>query len=260
MAGNAGLLPGFGTLLGKELAESLRSKRLVIFTVVMTGVCLLIPAFGFHNLDNYGSGGRHAVTDDDMHTMLASWTLLVGYLGSLMVIASTVDAVTRERSMGIAAWIVTKPVSRLSYLLAKATAHTLVACVALVIVPSVAWYVVTSALFTGVPFAGAYIAAAILCLEMVFLSAFTVALGVPLRSVTPIAIIALALWFMPTFVPAIGALSWTYHILPAYLPIEATAAAVDEASRSTASVPIAAAIFAVLAFAGAVLMFERQEL
>jgi ABC-2 type transport system permease protein len=260
MPSNGGLLPGFGVLLGKELAEALRSKRLVIFAVVMTSVCLLVPAFGFYNLDNYGSDGRHTVTDHDMHTMLGSWAVLVGYLGSLMVIASTVDAVTRERTMGIAAWIVTKPVSRLSYLLAKATAHTLVACLALVIAPSIVWFVVTAALFTGVPFATVYIAASILCLEMAFLSAFTVALGVPLRSVTPIAIIALALWFMPTFVPSISALRWTYHVLPAYLPLEATAAAVDEMSATTATVPIASAIIAVLAFAGAVVMFERQEL
>jgi len=259
VASNGGLIPGFGVLLGKELAEALRSKRLVIFAVIMTGVCLLVPAFGFANLDHYGSGSRHTVSDDDMHTMLATWAALVGYLGSLMVIASTVDAVSRERATGITAWIVTKPVSRLSYLLAKAASHTLVACVALVIVPSVVWYAVTAALFANVPFASVYIAAAMLCLEMGFLSAFVVALGVPLRSVTPIAIIALALWFMPTVLPAFS-LRWMVYILPSYLPIEATLASIDETSASTVTVPIASAIAGALAFAGAVIMFERQEL
>jgi ABC-2 type transport system permease protein len=259
VASNGGLTPGFGVLLGKELAEALRSKRLVIFAVVMTGVCLLVPAFGFANLDHYGSGSRHTVSDDDMHTMLVSWAALIGYLGSLMVIASTVDAVSRERATGITAWIVTKPVSRLSYLLAKATAHALVACVTLVIVPSAVWFAVTAALFTHVPFANVYIAVAILCLEMGFLSAFVVALGVPLRSVTPIAIIALALWFMPTVLPVFS-LRWMLYILPSYLPIEAMLAAVDKMSGRTATVPLASAIAGLLVFAGAVIMFERQEL
>jgi ABC-type transport system involved in multi-copper enzyme maturation permease subunit len=256
---NGGLLPGFGALLGKELDEALRSKRLVIFAVIMTGVCLLVPAFGFANLDHYGSGSRHTVVSDDMHTMLASWAALTGYLGSLMVIASTVDAVSRERATGITAWIVTKPVSRFSYLLAKATAHALVGCVTLVIVPSAVWFAVMALLFAHVPFANVYIAAAILCLEMGFLSAFVVALGVPLRSVTPIAIIALALWFMPTVLPAFN-LRWMVYVLPSYLPIEAMLTSGGDMSLHTATIPMAAAIAGLLTFAGAVIMFERQEL
>ena len=74
-----------------------------------------------------------------MEDMLASWAGIAGYLGALMVIAASIDAVVRERSLGVTAWIITKPVSRLSYLLAKAAGHALTAAIAIIGIPSLVW-------------------------------------------------------------------------------------------------------------------------
>lgn len=256
----AAMLPGFAVLFHKEMLEARRSKRIIIFLVIMTGVLILVPVISYLRIDNIGGGSRHQIDTDGMKGMLASWSALIGYLGSLMVIASTVDAVSRERAVGISAWILTKPVSRPSYLIAKAAAHTAINLVTLVVIPTTIWLVLTLVLFVDVPTARILLAASILGIEVFFLSFVTIALGVPFRSVTPITLIALAVWFLPNFVPAIGSLRWTYRILPSYLPVSAVSAAIDEMSGATLTVPVAAVIITVALTALALLQFERQEL
>lgn len=254
------LLPGFGVLFGKELLEARRSKRIIIFLVIMTGAVILVPVIGYLRIEHFGTGARHEILSDDMQGMLAAWSALVGYLGSLMVIASTVDAMTRERSLGISAWILTKPVSRPSYVLAKASAHTAINIVTLVLIPTAVWLAITVVLFAGVPASHMLLAAGILSIEVFFLSFVTIALGVPFRSVTPISLVALAAWFLPNLVPAIGSLNWTYRILPSYLPLAAVSAAVDEMSWPTLTVPLAAVGSAAVLTVLALVQFERQEL
>lgn len=258
-AGRA-LMPGFAVLARKELLEARRSKRMIVFVVIMTGALLLIPVIGYLRIENLGGGSRHEINSDSMQGLLGSWSALVGYLGSLMVIASTVDAMTRERSLGISAWILTKPVSRPSYVLAKASAHTAINIVTLVLIPTAVWLALSVALFAGVPVAQIVLAAGILGIEVFFLSFVTIALGVPFRSVTPISLLALAIWFMPNFVPAIGSLRWTFRVLPSYLPIAAISAAMDEMSWPTLTVPLAAVVSAVVLTVLALIQFERQEL
>ena len=254
------LLPGFSVLLAKELLEARRSKRIIIFLVIMTGALLLIPLIGYARIEHVGDGARHVIGSDALDRMLGTWATLVGFLGSLMVIASTVDAMTHERSLGVTAWIVTKPVSRVSYLMSKAVAHAIIACVTLVLLPSLVWLVVMIALFANVPVTQVFGGTAILCVEMCFLSFSIVALGVPLRSVAPIAVIALALWFLPNIVPAIESLRWTYRVLPSYLPLAALSASLGETRGFTITVPLAALVIAALAFVLAVFWFEGQEL
>lgn len=254
------LLPGFGVLFEKEVWESRRSKRMIVFLLIMTGAVVLVPIIGYFRLDDFGSGGRHLVDDDGMDAMLGSWSALIGYLASLMVIASTVDAVTHERALGITAWITTKPVSRPSYLLAKASAHAAVASATLVLIPTLVWLVLSVLLFAEIPVAAVIVAAAILCVEVAFLSFVIVALGVAFRSVPPVAILALAIWFVPNFVPIIATLDWTYRVLPSYLPLAALSVAIEETEAATWTVPLASVVIAAAAFAVGVVWFERQEL
>lgn len=256
----APLLPGFGVLFGKELMEARRSRRMILFVVIMTGALILIPVIGYLRIENFGAGWRHEIDSDGMRSLLGSWSALVGYLGSLMVIASTVDAMTRERALGVSAWILTKPVSRPSYVLAKASAHTAINIVTLVLLPTAVWLAITVVLFTDVPTVQIGLAACILGVEVFFLSFVTIALGVPFRAVTPVTLIALAVWLLPNFVPAIGSLSWTYRVLPSYLPLAAVSAAIDDMGWPTVTVPLAGVLTAVALTALALLQFERQEL
>jgi ABC-type transport system involved in multi-copper enzyme maturation permease subunit len=260
LAAPSHLLPGFRVLFDKEVAESRRSKRMIIFLVIMTIAVLLIPLIGYFNIEDLGDGGRILPSEDNMDAMTGSWAVLVGYLASFMVIAATVDAVTRERALGITAWIATKPVSRLSYLLAKACAETTVAGTTVVVIPTVIWLAVTLLLFEHVPVADIIIATSILVVEVAFLAFLVVGLGVIFRSVAPIAIIVLAVWFIPNIVPSVTTQEWTADVIPSYLPFAALSAAIDEYGRFTWTIPASALIIAAAAFLAAFVQFERQEL
>ncbi len=255
------LLPGFGILFHKEFLEARRSKRIIIFLVIMTGALTFVPVIGYLRLENLGTGSRHVVDSEDMQGLVGAWSALVGYLGSLMVIASTVDAMTRERAVGISAWILTKPVSRPSYVLAKASAHTAINIITLILIPTLIWFVITFALFADLPSMRILLACVILGVEVTFLSFLTIALGVPFRSVTPVSLITLAIWFLPNFVPAVSSLEWTYRVLPSYLPLAAVAAAADtELTSPLLTIPLASLGATVLLTTLALLQFERQEL
>ena len=256
---HTGALPGFRVLLETELLDARRSKRLIAFVLIMSGVVALVPLLTFVNADNYATGGRHLLRPGAMDSLVGTWAGLIGFMGSLMVIASTVDALTHERSIGVTAWVITKPVSRLSYLLAKASAHAIVASFTIVLAPSIVWLLLTVMLFQGVSLPAVLGAVLILCVEMAFLSFTVIAIGVAFRSVAPIAIIALAGWFLPTVIPAL-ALNWTYHVLPSYLPLAAIGAGVSAHEGFIVTVPIASMIIAAIVFAAAVISFERQEL
>jgi ABC-2 type transport system permease protein len=256
-----GLLPGFEVLFEKELLDARRSKRMLIFLAIMTIGVVLVAVIPYYAADHTSSGMRHTVSEDNMADIVGSWAALIGYLGSLMVIASTVDAVSSERSLGISAWIITKPVSRLSYLLAKALAHSLTSFGTLVVVPSAVWIALMVLLFNDVPMDRVLLALVLLTIEMTFLSFVIVALGVPLKSVMPIALVALGVWFIPNFVPAIGRIEWTAYVIPSYLPLGAVAASYgDWFHWFFITVPSSAIVIATAAFIGAVLLFERQEM
>ena len=259
--GGIGVLPGFGVLFEKEILDATRSKRMLIFLVIMTAGCALVATLAYYTADHFGGGARHTVSEDDMGNIVGSWAALIGYLGSLMVIASTVDAVSGERALGVSAWIITKPVSRLSYLLAKAVAHTVTSLATLVVIPTVVFIALMVLLFNDVPMDRVLLALLLLSIEMTFLSFLIISLGVPLKTVMPIALIGLAFWFIPNFVPAIGAIEWTYRVIPSYLPLLAVAAAYGDGFEwMFVTVPVAALIVAGTAFVGAVLVFERQEM
>jgi ABC-2 type transport system permease protein len=263
MANEGGaLLPGLGELLRKEVLEARRSKRALIFVLVMTGVMLLIPLIAFYNTDDLGGGARRVVSEEDMEAIVGSWAGIMAYLGSLMVIASTVDAMSYERSSGITAWIVTKPVARVSYLLAKALGHALVSAATVVVVPSLIWLVVTSLLFAEIQYALVFWAMTIMFVEVLFLTFCIVALGVPLRAVVWVALISLGLWFIPVAAPAVTALEWSYRVLPSYLPIAVIAASLSGSATDSEVFTISVASLAIggIVFLVAVLAFERQEL
>jgi ABC-2 type transport system permease protein len=254
------ILPGLLVLFRKELAETRRSRRAVIFAGIMTMFVVLTPVIGFFEAEVVSEGARKTVIDQHMRGMLGTWAGLTAYIGSLMVIASTLDAVTRERNAGVTAWIATKPVSRLSYLLAKALAYSVTSIAAIVIVPTMFWALFMVLMFNDVPWGHVGIGVVVLSAEMAFLSFFTVALGVPFRSVAAVALSALAVWFLPGVLPAFEELRWTYGVLPAYLPFVAIKAAVGDLTQDVLTVPLASLAFALSTFLVAALRFDRQEL
>ena len=64
------LLPGFGVLLSKELLEARRSKRIILFVVIMSAALLLIPLIGYARIAYSGDGFQHVIGAQSMNRML----------------------------------------------------------------------------------------------------------------------------------------------------------------------------------------------
>ncbi|HXK32611.1 MAG TPA: ABC transporter permease subunit [Dehalococcoidia bacterium] len=259
-------LPGFGVLFDKEMREARRQKRIIIFTVVMTLLLALVPVIAARTAETIPDDrARLLLTADSMDGLVGVWAGIVGYLGALMIVAATVDAIAHERALGVTAWIVTKPVARQSYLLSKIAAHALVGIVAIVVIPTAVFAALSVGLFQDVPLERIGLAAVVLSVEMIFLSTLVVALGVPLRSVMPILLIALAVWFAPVIVPlpAFERTEWTTYVLPSNLPLAAVLSAVrdrGEFAAAAVTVPMVAVGLTLLLLVAALSLFERQEL
>jgi hypothetical protein len=134
--------------------------------------------------------------------------------------------------------------------------------VTVVVAPSIVWLLLTVVLFRGVLIGNIFAAVLILCVEVAFLSFVNVALGVVFRSVTPILIFSLGLWFVPTIIPSIQSLDWTVYVLPAYLPVAAIVAAYDpsEEKRFVLLIPLVSLGISACVFWLSAVIFERQEL
>jgi ABC-type transport system involved in multi-copper enzyme maturation permease subunit len=253
-------LPGFPQLLRKEMIDARRSKRLIIFTVVMALALLsIVTSVGAFEGDDFTADGP--LTDAErVDNMLGVWAGIVAYLGSFMMIAATIDPVVRERSLGITAWIITKPVSRLSYLLSIAIGHTAAGIATIVLLPSIPILVIVAIWFQTLPLDSVIIAMAILSIEMTFLAFVNVALGVLFRSVTPVLLVSLAIWFLPNLGPVFAG-EWSIRVLPAYLPVAAIVAATDPSEDvMVLTVPLVAVLLSGIAFLVAAQLFEGQEL
>jgi ABC-type transport system involved in multi-copper enzyme maturation permease subunit len=255
------MLPGFTQLLRKELIEARRSKRLIAFVLVMTLALLTIvlSVGGVARNETLNDGFRR--TDEEViNAMLGTWAGIIAYLGSFMIIAVTIDPVTRERSLGITAWIITKPVSRLSYLSAIAAGHIITGVAAIVILPSIPVLLITAAWFQQLPIDQVGAGLLVLAVEVAFLTALNVGLGVVFRSVPPVLMCSLAVWFLPTILPAFAGLRWLFYVLPSYLPVAAIVGAGGVDEWMVVSVPAFSLGLGALVFWIAAELFEGQEL
>lgn len=255
------ILPGFTQLLRKELLDARRSKRLWAFVIIMTlallAIVLSVGGVERNDVDDYG----FRRTDDEIiDDMLGTWAGIIAYLGSFMIIAATIDPVTRERSLGITAWIITKPVSRLSYLSAIAAGHIITGIAAIVVLPSIPVLLITAIWFQQLPIDQVGIGLVVLAVEVSFLTLLNVALGVVFRSVPPVLLCSLAIWFLPTILPAFGGLRWLLYVLPSYLPVAAIVAAAQPDDWAVVTIPAFSLGLGALAFWTAAELFEGQEL
>lgn len=199
MASERRFLAGFGGYLWGELLPWLGWRgavRLAVWTGLVNGVLYLSVATGW---------------DPEWITLESAdeavdWTWLFASVGA--VIAAAVPVVA-ERRRGTAAWVVSKPVSRGTYILGKVVAHSLGVAVVMVFVPALIayWWLPDVEHARGfappLPGLGRYLAAlGVIALLCTFLVALVVMLGTLLKRLGPAAGIALVVLIFTFFPPS----------------------------------------------------------
>jgi ABC-2 type transport system permease protein len=280
MAAHSALLPvnekgwrrGFANLLSKENGAWWRTRTWLVQTIVWVAILDGILATILFAVPKTSAriDPQNAAVAEAMESMASKSTngLMVFTIMGLMALATGMviaaqEAIIDEKKSGTAAWILSKPVSRASFILAKLIAHGLGMLVAGVIVPGAIAFVMLSA--AGGPISlGSFVPVlGMLFLNVLFYLTLTLMLGTLFDGRGPVIGIPLALVYGYQFFT--GLAPWLNNITPwGFLAQTAgpnpTIAQVGLGQAALPLAPIVAtALWCVLFIAVALWRFNREE-
>ncbi len=171
-------LGGFDNLLSKEMGDWFRLRRFITqalrWALIINGSAGLVMVLSQTEAAQAGEG-LPSMTELAT-TMIFSMMVIAGSIGAIIMAQ---DEIIGEKVSGTAAWILSKPVSRAAFILAKLLANAIGILVVVVGIPTVigyfeSWAVIGSPLPLGPYLLGAGVAA----LGPLFYLALAIMLGV----------------------------------------------------------------------------------
>ncbi len=246
---------GFANLLRNENRMWWGTRKwlvhLLLWLVVLNGLILLVGI----------PESRETNNPSAVFTTLIQVFFQVGALATAIGVVTTAQgAIVREKQLGTAAWILSKPVARSAFVLAKFVAYATGFVSLATLVPSAIFYGESLALTGHAPALAALLAGVgVTVVHTLFYLALTLLLGTLFDTRGPIAGIAMGLLFTgflpPNLLPqaALLALPWTLRDSAAGLVLGSTLPAVWP-------IPVVAtALWTVLFIGVALWRFGREE-
>lgn len=180
-----GALSGFRNLVGKENGEWTTGPSLLAHgTIWMLIVALISVVVAFIRGEM-----EPGYTPKDINDAGALMFFVLGSVASVIaVVAKTQGAIIGERQLGTAAWVLSKPASRRTFVLAKLAVHFRWLLTVTLLLPAVVFYGLMTTISTLPPppllFLGGF---AILALGLLFYLALSLLLGTLFESRGPLA-------------------------------------------------------------------------
>ena len=253
---------GFGPLLGKELRTWWGGRRwlfqAVLWQVVINGLLLMV-LFVLPSVAPSDAGMAEDPVANGLQGFFSIGSLALA-IGMIMLAG---DALAAEIQSGTAEWLLTKPIARHAFVLAKLAAHALGMLAVLIVLPGIVAFGLLSA--AGQVNAAGYVAGlGVLALHTFFYLALVLMLGTLTRNRMAVIAIALAaalggqmLFSLAAMLP-VGAVAL---LTPWPLAQVATALAGGLAPPAELWLPvIATAAWSAVFIAVALWRFERLEL
>lgn len=252
-------LAGYRTLLAKELREAWRTSRLPITLIVffiLGAISPLVAHFTPQLLQGATTNGVHiTVAAPTLKDAVTQYIKNVGGDGFLIAIVLAMGSIAREKERGTAAFLLTKPVSRLAFLAAKFTALLLTLWLGM-LVATVTAYGYTVYYF-GTVSAWRFTQMALLIgLGLTAFLALTFLASALTRSTVAAAVLGFAGWLI---LALLGISSRLLPSTPNGLNDPAQALALGQAPQQLAQPIIATIIIIVAALALTQIAFARQE-
>lgn len=210
-----GALSGFTNLLGKELADWFRTRRWLIHLLIWVGLYDGAAALSLLRITQVQAGaGPPAGVTAPYAAALYTFFALAGLFVPSGVITALQDAVIGEKESGTAAWVLSKPVARASFLLAKIAGHGVAFGLLGIFVPGLIAYVMFS-LAAGAPLPAPPFALGmgLLGVTALFFITLTLMLGVIMTARGPMRGASLAVWLAP------GALANVFPLAGLVIPV-----------------------------------------
>jgi ABC-2 type transport system permease protein len=263
MRGHSGLSGGL-VFLAKELREILRTSRIYVvpglflfFGLTSPILTKLMPEIVKAFASQAGGVQIILPPQTGVDSFLQFFKNLT-QIGVIALILTFMGSVAEERNRGTAILTLTKPVSRVAFVVAKFLAATLLLVFATAIAYGVALYY-TMYLFPATPRAESLAAAVLYLVYGVFIVALTVSASAIARSQVSAAGLALAAFFAVSLLPTFG--GWLATSTPGALPSFFTRVLMGTATLGQAlpAISVSLAVSAGLVVLGS-LAFARQEL
>jgi len=252
---------GLGTLLSKELREQWRTRRLLVLTVVFVAFGVASPLLARYTPELVGmlaadEGVVIEVPPPTIADAIGQFVRNLGQVGVLAAILLAMGSVATEKERGTAAMWLTKPVTRGSFLFAKAAAIEAVLAVGM-LGAGIAGFAYTAFLFDA-PAAGRWAAmCALLLLQMSAFAAITFLGSTLTRS--PLAAAGIGIGVL-TVLAIVGALPTVGAWTPSGLAEAAIAVGAGASPPPLLAPIVTTAIVISLALAISAAVFRRQEL
>jgi ABC-2 type transport system permease protein len=254
-------MKNFGTMFAKEIKEYLRTYKIfvvpglfLLFGLTSPIITKLLPSL-------LGS------LAEEINIILPEMTWIDSYgqffknlnqMGILAIILTTMGTIAEERNRSIAQLVLTKPVSRTSYVLSKYVANLLLITLSSILAFFAAWFY-TDVLFTGTIFlnglgaTGVYIVYLAVILALIILASAMTKSAIAAGGLTVLGLVIFNL--LPLFSKALS--KYSPAVLTDYIYQVAGGTAVS--SEVCGAIAFAAGTIIIL-LATASLLFSRKEL
>lgn len=194
---------GLGPLLKRENRKWWGSRRWWVSLLIWVGMLNGLLAFALYILPQMAAADGMAISADEAYTTGVQMFFGLGIIGlSLGAIVMLQDAIIEEKATGTAEWVLSKPVSRTAFVLAKLLPNLLGMVVTMLIIPGTIGYVLLNtyemAAWTTADFLTAYL---IIGVNLLFYVTLTLMLGVFVNARPPLLGITLASLFGGSLIP-----------------------------------------------------------
>ena len=247
---------GFNNLFRNE--NSLRWGR---NRWVLSALIWLVILNGFVFLVAYGEADSGRLTPAEIAAECTAIFMTFSTIAAAVgVVTGVQGAIIREKQLGTAAWVLSKPVSRSALVLAKMLSYSIAFLILPLLLTSLAFYSQSQMLWGQTPALPGFLAGwLVMALHTLFYVAFTIMLGTLFNSRGPVSAIGLGFLFggqiFPNFLPA-----WATMIFPWKLSELAPALALGQTLPPGWLIPvIATAVWTVAFVVIALWRFEREE-
>jgi ABC-2 type transport system permease protein len=247
---------GFGNLFRTENNLRWGKNRWVLSALIWMAILN-----GFIFLVAYGEADGGRLTPAEIAAECLAIFMTFGTIATAVgVVTGVQGTIIREKQLGTAAWVLSKPVSRSAFILAKLLSHTLVYLTLPLLLPSLVFYAQSQMLWGQIPPPSQFLAGwLVMALHMLFYVSFTIMLGTLFSSRGPVSAIGLGFLFggqiFPNFLP-----QWATMLFPWKLSELASALALGQPLPPGWIIPIIATLAWTIVFIVIALRrFEREE-
>lgn len=161
------IIQRFNNLLFLELSNWWKSKSWISMALLWT---VISPGFTLLTLI--------AVPEANLELGLTLFSLMLGFFTAIATVLSVQDSIIGEQRTETVSWLLSKPITRQSFILVKFISNSINLLIPIIIIPSMIAYLELSLILSVeipiLPFMGAV---AILCLIQLFFIGFTIMMG-----------------------------------------------------------------------------------